>query len=76
MAVQRYWRVRDKVHMNGYGARHSNVPGFTWEGIDIDAMHPALAGIAEQEYAEVAAVFRWLTDESNRSPWQDNLRGS
>ncbi len=76
MAVQHYWRVRDKVHMNGYGARHSNVPGFEWEGIDIDAMHPALAGIAEQEYAEVAAVFRWLTDQSNRSPWQDNLRGS
>ncbi len=76
MAVQHYWRVRDKVHMDGYGARRSNVPGFSWEGIEIDAMHPALAGIAEQEYAEVAAVFRWLTDESNRSPWQDNLRGS
>lgn len=76
MASQRLWRCRDRRVMNGQGARTSNAPGFQFEGMDIDELPPPLVGIAEQQYAELQAMFYWLVDASNVSPWQDNLRGS
>ncbi|MEM6731680.1 MAG: thiol reductase thioredoxin, partial [Myxococcota bacterium] len=76
MAVQRLWRCRDRRLMNGYGAQRSGAPGFQWEGIEIDEVPAQLIQMAENQYAEMSALFRWLTDEDNRSPWQDNLRGS
>ena len=76
MASQRLWRCRDRRVTNGQGARRSNAPGFEFEGMDIDALPPPLVGIAEQQYAELQAMFYWLVDASNVSPWQDNLRGS
>lgn len=76
MSAQRLWRCRDKVHMGGWGARNQEIPGFDWEGMDIDAMSPHLARIAEAEYAEMQAMFYWLCGGDNQSPWQDNLRGS
>lgn len=76
MALQRLWRARDRRVTGGAVARREKTPGFTWEGVDIDALHPGLVSMCENEYAEMAAMFRWLTDEKNRSPWQDNLRDS
>lgn len=76
MSSQRLWRCRDKVHLDGAEAREAAIPGFHWEGMEIDPMPAALARIAEGEYAEMQAVFHWLADARNRSPWQDNLRGS
>ncbi|MEO0813018.1 MAG: thiol reductase thioredoxin, partial [Myxococcota bacterium] len=76
MAVQRLWRCRDRRMMGGYGAQRSGAPGFEWEGIDVDEIPPQLISIAESQYAEMAAMFRWLTDSDHRSPWQDDLRGS
>jgi hypothetical protein len=76
MAPARLWRCRDLVHMRGYGARSQGVPGFEWNGVDIDALPPSLARMAMFEYQEMQALMYWLTDTDNRSPWQDNLRGS
>jgi hypothetical protein len=76
MAAQRLWRCRDKVHMGGRGAEMQGIEGFVWEGTEIDELHPAVAGIAESQYAEMQAMFYFLTDANNQSPWQDNLRGS
>lgn len=76
MAMQRLWRARDKRLTQGEGAKEAEVPGFSFAGVDIDELHPNVAGIAEQQYAETQAMFHWLSDKTNVSPWQDNLRGS
>ena len=76
MASQRLWRSRDRRVTGGRGAKMSNSPGFLFEGVDIDELHPNLVGIAEQQYADMQAMFLWLINPSNVSPWQDNLRGS
>jgi antitoxin component YwqK of YwqJK toxin-antitoxin module len=76
MAVQRLWRARDRRVTGGVVARREKAPSFEWEGVDIDALHAGLLSMPEAEYAEMAAMFRWLTDAHNRSPWQDNLRNS
>ncbi|MEM6531061.1 MAG: thiol reductase thioredoxin [Myxococcota bacterium] len=76
MSLQRLWRCRDRRVTNGYSAQRSGVPSFDWEGIAIDELHPQFLSMAESQYAEMAALFRWLSDGENVSPWQDNLRGS
>jgi hypothetical protein len=62
--------------MRGMGAQMQGIPGFEWEGIDIDALPGALTSMAASEYEEMQALMYWLTDDEVRSPWQDNLRGS
>lgn len=76
MAQQRLWRSRDQRAFQGRNARAHGVPSFVWEGEDIATMAPPNAGIAEQEFAEMQALFLWLCDEQLKTPWQDNLRGS
>ncbi|MCP3103218.1 thioredoxin domain-containing protein [Myxococcus sp. K15C18031901] len=76
MSSQRLWRARDRRVMNGRGAKASGAAGFDFEGVDIDALPSNLVGIVEQQYGEMQAMFYWLVDASNVSPWQDNLRGS
>lgn len=76
MAPARLWRCRDRRHMRGMGAQMQGIPGFAWEGIDIDELPSFLTGLAEEEYADIQAMMYWLTDAEVRSPWQDNLRGS
>lgn len=76
MAQQRLWRSRDQRAFNGRNARQHGVPAFQWEGEDIGTMAPPNAGVAEQEYAEMQALFLWLCDDAVKTPWQDNLRGS
>ncbi|MBI5547848.1 MAG: thiol reductase thioredoxin [Deltaproteobacteria bacterium] len=76
MAVQRLWRARDRRLTGGTMARREKVSGFTWEDTEIDQLHPELVSMPENEYAEMAAMFRWLTEARHESPWQDNLRES
>jgi hypothetical protein len=75
MSVERTWRCRDKLTTAGLRAMSRGVPGFVWEGVDIDAMPIALADIATDEHVDTRALFYWLCDEGIQSPWQDNLRG-
>lgn len=76
MSAQRLWRARDQRVFGGRNARAQDIPSFEWEGADIGALHPNLASIAEQQYAEMKALFLWLSDAAVKSPWQDGLRGS
>ena len=76
MASQRLWFVRDHLHMRGYGAHSQGIEGFEWYGRPVDSLHPQVAGMAELEYGETQALFKWLSDADQRSPWQDDLRGS
>lgn len=76
MSAQRLWRARDQRVFSGRNARAQGIPGFLWEGADVAELNPNLASIAEQQYAEMQALFYWLSREDVRSPWQDDLRGS
>lgn len=76
MAQQRLWRSRDQRAFNGRNAQQHGVASFEWEGTDMAEIAPPVAGIAEQQYAEMQALFYWLVDAKLKTPWQDNLRGS
>lgn len=76
MSAQRLWRARDQRLFGGRNARAQDIPSFEWEGADVGSLHPNLASIAEQQYAEMKALFLWLSDAAVRTPWQDGLRGS
>jgi hypothetical protein len=72
--MQRVWRCRDKLRTSGLLALTQGIPGFDWEGTTIDLLPAALADVALDEYIEARAVFSWLCDPANRSPWQEDLR--
>lgn len=74
MAVQRLQGARDRRAKGKDVTRKGHSPAFEWEDVDIDELTVELVSMPENEYAEMAAMFRWLTDAQSRSPWQDNLR--
>jgi hypothetical protein len=74
LSIERLWRCRDRVITGGLRALTQGVPGFKWEGVEIDVLPVVLAEIAADEYREMRAVFYWLCDEGVQSPWQDNVR--
>jgi hypothetical protein len=74
LSIERLWRCRDRLITGGLRALTQGVPGFKWEGIEIDVLPVVLAEIAADEYREMRAVFYWLCDEGVQSPWQDNVR--
>jgi MORN repeat variant len=74
MSVERTWRCRDKLTTGGLRALTQGLPGFTWEGFEIELLPTVLAQIATEEYLEMRALFYWLCDAGVQSPWQDNLR--
>jgi hypothetical protein len=74
MSIERLWRSRDRLLTGGLRAMTQGVPGFVWEGAEIDLLSPVLVEFAADEYLEMRAVFYWLCDEGVQSPWQDNLR--
>jgi antitoxin component YwqK of YwqJK toxin-antitoxin module len=76
MAIERQWRALDKLTSGGLIALTKGVRPFEWEGLDIDFVPPALAEIIAHEYTDLRAVFFFLCDDRQESPWQDNLRRS
>jgi hypothetical protein len=74
LSIERLWRCRDRLVTGGLRALTKGVPGFAWEGIEIDLMPSVLAEIAADEFREMRAVFYWLCDEGVQSPWQNNVR--
>lgn len=76
MSVERTWRCRDKLSTAGLRAMTQGVPGFVWEGMEVDEMPGAIAEIATAEYLEMRSLFYWLCDAGVQSPWQDNLRAA
>ena len=41
--VTRCWRAQDRLKTGGLLARANGVPGFTWQGTDVDALPQHLA---------------------------------
>jgi hypothetical protein len=70
MASQRLWRARDQHLTQGRSA--GGVPGFRFEGVDIARATVELAVLAEQQYAEVDAMFSWLSRTDVANPWQEH----
>ncbi|MBN9687516.1 MULTISPECIES: thioredoxin domain-containing protein [unclassified Corallococcus] len=72
---QRLWQSRDRK-FRGNASTTKPGQGFLFEGVALGDLHPNLVSIAERQYAETQAMFYWLNDPDNVSPWQSNLRGS
>ena len=53
MFVRRTWRIKDRLASGSLIARSQGVPGFEWQGIDIDELPRHLAEMAAAEYVAV-----------------------
>ena len=74
MALTRYFRVRDVIETNGLRSMTQGIPGFVFEGFEIDELPAALVQVAVDEYFELRALFLWLICPENLSPFQSDLR--
>ena len=72
--VTRCWRAQDRLKTGGLLARANGVPGFAWQGIDVDALPQHLAQAAAEDYLRARSVFLWLADPEAVSPFQTDLR--
>ncbi|HET9955248.1 MAG TPA: hypothetical protein VFQ61_12125 [Polyangiaceae bacterium] len=74
MIVARAARAQDAIQTGGLRARTQGIPGFEWEGYPIDSAPAAFVRLANEEYAELRALFLWLCFAENHSPFQSDLR--
>ncbi len=74
MIVTRCWRAQDRLSTGGLLSRANGVPGFEWEGVDIDALPQHLARVAAEEYTAVRSLLLWLASPEVVSPFQRDLR--
>jgi hypothetical protein len=72
--VTRCWRAQDRLKTGGLLARANGVPGFEWQGTDVDALPQHLAQTAAEEYLRARSLFLWLADPDAVSPFQVDLR--
>jgi hypothetical protein len=72
--VHRTWRMKDRLSTGSLLSRSRGVPGFDWQGVDIDALPRPLAEAAAAEYIAVRSMFLWLASPGTMSPFQDDLR--
>jgi hypothetical protein len=73
-AITRFFRAQDVVQTGGLRSLNAGVPGFVWEGSEIDQTPKHLVDIAVDEYYELRALFLWLMSPENISPFQSDLR--
>ena len=74
MIVRRTWRIKDRLASGSLIARSQGVPGFAWQGIDIDELPRHLAEMAAAEYIAARSMFIWLASADALSPFQDDIR--
>ncbi len=74
MVVRRTWRIKDRLSSGSLIARSQGVPGFEWQGIDIDELPRHLAEMAAAEYIAARSLFIWLASADALSPFQDDIR--
>jgi hypothetical protein len=72
--VRRTWRIKDRLGSGSLISRSQGVPGFEWQGVDIDALPRHLAEVAAAEYVAVRSMFLWLAGPDALSPFQDDIR--
>ena len=73
-AITRFFRAQDTLATGGLRSQSAGVPGFVWEGMDIDEMPRPFAQLAVDEYFELRALYLWLLSPENLSPFQSDLR--
>ena len=73
-AISRFFRGQDVLATGGLRSRTAGVPGFSWEGMEIDDMPRPFVQLAIEEYFELRALFLWLLSPENLSPFQSDLR--
>jgi len=74
MIVTRCWRAQDQVKTAGLLARSNGVPGFRWNGAELDTVPPHVARAIAEEYLRTRAMFLWLASPDVVSPFQVDLR--
>jgi hypothetical protein len=72
--VRRTWRIKDRLVSGSLVSRSQGVPGFEWQGVDIDELPRHLAEQAAAEYVAVRSMFIWLASVDAVSPFQDDIR--
>jgi tetratricopeptide (TPR) repeat protein len=73
-AITRFFRAQDTLATGGLRSQSAGVPGFVWEGMDIDEMPRPFVQLAVDEYFELRALYLWLLSPENLSPFQSDLR--
>jgi hypothetical protein len=66
--------VNDKLTTGGLLALTNRIPGFTWQGLDLDVVPTHLVPTIAAEYLAARSVFLWLVSPETLSPFQDDLR--
>ena len=74
MVVRRTWRIKDRLATGSLLSRTKGIPGFEWQGMDIDDLPQHFAQLAEGEYVAARSMFLWLVSEDSLSPFQDDIR--
>ncbi|MES1165106.1 MAG: hypothetical protein ABUR63_05070, partial [Verrucomicrobiota bacterium] len=72
--VTRCWRAQDQLKTGGLLAKANGVPGFRWNGLEIDSVQPPIARTIAEEYLRARAMFLWLASPDVVSPFQVDLR--
>ena len=62
MIVHRTWRIKDRLATGALLSRSQGIPGFDWQGVDIDELPRQLAEMAAAEYVAVRSMFLWLVE--------------
>ncbi len=73
-AIGRFFRAQDVLVTGGLRSQTAGVPGFSWQGMEIDEMPKPFVQLAVEEYFELRALFLWLLSPENLSPFQSDLR--
>jgi hypothetical protein len=73
-AIARFFRAQDVLATGGLRSRTAGVPGFVWQGMEIDDMPRPFVQLVVEEYFELRALFLWLLSPENLSPFQSDLR--
>jgi hypothetical protein len=76
MVVKRQWRTRDRLTTGGLLAMSHGVPGFTWRGLELDAMPAHIIEIVAAEYLAARSMFLWLASPDTLTPFQDDIQSA
>jgi hypothetical protein len=74
LIMGRTWRMKDLLASGGLIARSQGIPGFEWQGVEVDALPRHLVEMAAGEYVAVRSMFIWLASTDALSPFQDDIR--
>jgi hypothetical protein len=74
MIVKRHWRAQDRLKTGGLLALTKGVPGFDWEGMEIDVVPSHVTWMVVAEYLAPRSMFVWLASPDALTPFEDDIR--